>query len=297
MSEGNVYLSRWENREDRYVVWLEKHPNIRAHGTSMDDAIRELGDLVCLKLGDGEAMFEFEPPLEQAQGATFVSLGYNSGCRKDPGFTLEDYARLWEGGICEDCCRGIGPRTEKPFPMGSPSGDDVQSAGPFSFSGILLASKQFQQLLSPDERTALIWRPVEKRSKTRRNFFEIVPRSLLPQVIDREKPVVGWRCGKCGNAVFGNSGVFYPIVSADDLPKPPPDLLTVAGSVVPEIVVPRTRWRAIRGQTGARGIVTHPVTVLPAYRASHEPELQLLTKEDATHIRRELRWQFTGSWD
>src|ERR1700683_1108473 len=115
MSEGHVYLCRSLKTEDGFKVWLEKRPKISADGETLDEALEELNGAVCLALGDGEATFDLIPPIADSD---YVALDWNSTWSPPATFTRADYTALYQGGLCDMCCTGIGPRTLKPLPVG-----------------------------------------------------------------------------------------------------------------------------------------------------------------------------------
>jgi hypothetical protein len=196
MSEGNVYVVNWKKCDEECEVWLAKRPKIRSSGESIRDALDELSSAVCLNLGDGEAVFELDPPVEK-QPISLVRLTYNASCGKAPGISLEDYAALFEDGICNLCCRGVGARTSVPFPMGRPYPGDLLHVN-FHFFDSLLASDDFRKLLSPQERASINWRDVDARVPIRRKFYELLPKeAVIPQVGDSDEQQYGWRCPKC----------------------------------------------------------------------------------------------------
>jgi hypothetical protein len=284
MSEGHVYLCQSQKTNNGFRVWLQKRPGICAEGETISDALEELSSAVCLALGDGEAVFDLIPP--NADGE-FIALVWNSFWSPPATFTRADYAALYEGGLCDTCCTGIGPRTSKPLPVGTLSEGDLLGSR-LRLPKVLLASDRFRRLLNQREERKIEWVPVAVHGRSRRTFFEVRPKFSIKAVADRTCKVSGWHCPACGHRVFSVDYV-NEYVAASDLPARKPDLLLIDDPHLLKLAIPLSRWKEIRGKPGTKGILTSNVVQLPTKRVWKRPDLKDLTKSQSAAINRELQ--------
>jgi hypothetical protein len=289
MSEGQVYLCKWKATFEGHEVWVENRPRLRARGESLDDALNELSGVVCLATGDGEAVFDLWPPSATEGSINFVRLGYNALWYPPHGFSREEYAELYEGGLCKACCSGIGARTDKPLPVMHLGDSDLLGSG-LRLPRILLASQKFRAVLRKDERALLEWRPVELRRSTGRIYFEVIAKRPVKSVTDRAERVTGWQCGSCGGAVCGSGRFDTTYVAASDLPRPIPRLLAIDDPHLLKLTLRLQRWKAIRGKPGTKGIPIGNVVALPKSRVVRHPKLRMLTRSDIRAINKEFEW-------
>lgn len=92
---------------------------------------------------------------------------------------VEDFAALFEGGLCDACGAARGPRTSQQvvfkYVSDSRHYNGVQiRAEPFGGAIILLFSEELIQLLSPEEQAVLQWRPTTCLSKGKKVMHELV---------------------------------------------------------------------------------------------------------------------------
>ena len=290
MGEGHVYLCGWRVEDDTYHIWVRNRPRLRAQGDSIDDASEELVNLICEATGDGEAALDLDPP--PGDESVFVALVSNSSWYLRDGMTREECAALYQGGICDACCLGVGRRTGVPLPIGLVGEGDIQFCWA-TFCDAVIASDRVRDLLRPGERSAFEWRPVDQPRRVRRTFFELIAKEPLPYVADRKERVQGWRCQECGRRTFGIQGKFNPFVAANDVPRPTPKILAIASHRL-QLALPVVRWRNLRGQPGAKGVIAKPVTMLPRSRIWRRPRLRDLTRTDIRAARKHFEWQLRG---
>ena len=287
MGEGHVYLCRWRVEDEMYQIWVQNRPRLRAWGDSLDDASEELVSQICLATGDGEAVLDLDPP--PGGDTAFVAFGTNSSWYLRDGTTREECAALYDGGICNVCFSCVGQRTDLPLPLGPVGEGDIQFSWAM-FCDAVIASDRLRSLLTPRERAAFEWHPVEQSRRLRRTFFELVPKHPIHEVADRNEQVDGWRCRHCRRRVFGK---FDPHIAADDVPRPRPKVLAIGGRWT-RVALPIARWRALRGQAGAKGIIARPVTILPSSRVLRRPRLRELTRSNIRALRQHFDWQISG---
>jgi hypothetical protein len=289
MSEGNVYVCRWERSEEQFRIWLRKRPSISAEGDTLVEALEELSGAVCLATGDGGAVFELDPP---ASGNTaqdrLVALSGNSGWYPPKGFSLDDVDDLYEGGVCRTCCTGLGRRSRVPLPVGALGKGDLLIGG-LRMPRALLASEGFRSRLTPAEQACIDWVALDLQGTSRRRFFEVRSTRPVKAVADRSKPAYGWRCPDCKSACF-SVDYDHEYVAKADMAKSSAGLVMMDNFHQVEPVIPFARWVQIRGGRGTRNVVSTEVVQLPAARVRRRPELRTLTKSGSRAIRREFEY-------
>ena len=259
-----------------------------AQAKTLEAALDELSGVVCLATGDGEAVFELDPPASGSVATDlFVALAGNSGWFPPRGFSLDEFETLYEGGVCRKCFTGRGFRSKVPLPVGSLGAADLLISwlrGPSA----VLASEQFRNKLTAAEQAHVKWLPIDFRGKSRRRFFELRASRPLKIVADKSVPTSGWRCPDCKSVCFGSdSGADH--VAETDLHKLKADLVMIDNSVWVCPAISYSRWQQIRGKPGARNVVSREVVPVPAARVRRRPELRVLTKSDSHAIREEFR--------
>jgi hypothetical protein len=287
MSEGNVYPCQSRKTNDGYEVWVERRPRLRARGETLDEAIEELSSVVCGATGDGEAVFDLLPSASKSDEVAYVTLHYNASWDVPRDFSKTDYAALYARGLCKGCCRGIGPRTNKPLPVGRVETGDL--LGPFPhLPKVLVASDRFQNRLTKRERDLLEWRPIDMRGQSRKTYFEVAAKDPMQTVATRSEEFYGWHCPECGLRLFSAPGYDRTFVATADLPKPIPALFAIDDPHLLTIAIPAARWKAMRGKAGMKGIVTRRLVAVPNREVVRRPRLRVLNRADMNRMNREL---------
>jgi hypothetical protein len=294
MSEGNVYICQWEQSGELFRVWVGERPSLTASAESLREALEELSGVVCRKTGDGEAVFELDPPAGgNAAADHYVALAGNSGWYPPTGFSLDVFGTLYEAGVCKTCCRGIGPRSQVPIPVGTVGDADLLIGG-LRMPSEILASESFRSRLVPAERSHVEWVPVDLRGKSRRQFFELRARQVIKAVEDKATPISGWRCPDCKSVCF-SADYEHLYVAKPDLTKFKADLVMIDSSHCVKPAIPYSRWTQIRGKSGTRNLTSTEVVPVPRARLRRRPVLKMLTKAHSRSIRREF--DSLSSWE
>jgi hypothetical protein len=284
MSEGHVYLCKWKQTEDGFRIWVDRKPRLCAEGDTLEDAKNELSHVIGLEFGDGEAVFDLDPPELPSQ---YVALSYNSSWRSPADFTREEFASLYEGGLCDFCLIPIGPRSKQQLRASYTGDGDLLGSwlrGPRS----RLVSANLRALISQRAKLPVEWRPVEIVPKTARQFFEFLPKRSVPGIADRNQKVSGWRCPKCGFRMFDVFGQYHPFICAIDLRRRVPAAFVIGDAHGANLAISVSDWSSLRGKKGTRDVLSRPVEILPAARVIREPEVRTLTEEGSAAIRREF---------
>src|SRR6266481_1854692 len=112
MSEGKVHLCNWKKTGAKFMLWLVRKPELSVVSKTFEGAQEAMWQLICLQLGDGEAVLEFDPAppvgafLRAYQSPELVSVSGNDTVdahRLTRGLFTNDY--------CPACARAWGERT------------------------------------------------------------------------------------------------------------------------------------------------------------------------------------------
>lgn len=274
MTEGRVYACSWEKVGKRYRLWVTRKPTLVAEGRSFTDAREALWSAVCTALGDGEAIFEFDPPepmtevVRQLRDPAIVTVVGNTRSE-----VVGELDLLFKNGVCPLCRRPRGPRTEIPLTV-----DSIESGYEGGFTSGLhfrFFSEEFLALLTRQERDRFEWRPIVRAQRAKKKFYELVLEPGVPLVGMRGlqyRPL--WECDDCGQRA---SPMYFPghgqdqalrdagiaaFVSRAALPDPLPVWLFIGGPIVYDLGVRQERWQELMRKRGARGLVSTPIGVL-----------------------------------
>jgi hypothetical protein len=289
MPEGRVYLCSYEKTGKAIRLWVKSRPKVQGRGKTYEEAEEKLLDNICMHYNDGEAVLEFDPPLpESPQVVRFlnpaiVSVTGNttpdfygplgSDFTKRPGRHWEPpLGELYSGGICRKCKNAFGDRTSVPLEISV-----FESGYEGAFCGdIQIFSERFLALLKPREKRGLEFRPVHRRERSRRQFFELIAKPSIPYVAVKGLKFAGWQCGTCGVRSFGFYGWGFELnefVAKMDLPSPLPTCFTIGTGNDLDLCFTRKRWQELARQPGARGIVSAPIGVVEESECIRNPKL------------------------
>ena len=291
MAEGRTFICSWKRVGDRYRVWVKGRPRVAAEATDFADADEALWGEICSATGDGENLREYDPPRPGV--AEEVLLGRLAHVVASGTGQLLNATELFDGGICPDCKRGVGARTDVPMALQAIKGGDVgyskvgtgfPKAGP----RIRFYSDAFLRLLTATERRRFTWRPVERRGRAARKlYYELTASSLHVPVRLLVEGMDARHCKACGQErgrIYGGRDD-YPrwllrtvdfryellpsyFVSSADLPAPLPSCLTVGSSDRRDLCFLPRRWRSVMGRPGAKGLSTSDVAIVAPERVA-----------------------------
>jgi len=211
--------------------------------------------------------------------AKFEGVGIVSVSPNDVHDFVGDPGLLFSCGICPDCRRGVGERTEVPLRVSwkLPSNSDggivrIRIGGPFPVMSIRIFSSDFTEALSAQERQRFKWQPVESVEKSKKKFFEPISlplaRKVMPKGLFREKDRLqpdGFCCKKCGRkevtAVQGSAGIIA-FISEANLPKPLPSCFQFGQVASLVFCMTKSRWSELRGKPGTKRLLSNQVGVV-----------------------------------
>lgn len=274
MTEGRVYASSWEKVGERYRLWVTQKSKLVGEGSTFTAAREALWSTVCMALGDGEAIFEFDPPepmtdvVRLLRDPAIVTIVGNTHSR-----VVGDLDSLFKNGVCPRCSRPRGLRTDVPLIV-----DSIESGyeGGFTWHGhFTFFSEEFLAILTRQERDRFEWRPVVRGPRAKKKFFELVAEPGVPLVGMQGleyRPL--WECDDCGERAsptfapghglgkeLSETGISH-FVSRADLPDPLPTWVFIGGPVHYSLGVRQERWQELMRKRGARGLVSTPIGVL-----------------------------------
>jgi len=286
--KNDTYYCTWRRTTDGgYVGWELRKRKLRAEAESPDELCKALGDVIGEYYCDFEAALVFDPPLESSNANAnlftdnLVTVGWNGG------FWFERSAdTAFERGRCKSCGNGLGARSPGPLVVSGiwSNADGAQSTGSNDSSmrdmpgSLTIISAKFLSALTKAERAAFEARPVTWVNRRRTEYFEMVPKKFLARVAVRNLDAVGWRCDKCKCRSFAHPdlGWAVDVVSREDLKKIRTKFFFVGTPLDYELCMPHARWRALREQTQARGIVFERLAVVDARNCVRRPRLPTL---------------------
>lgn len=266
----------------RYRLWVIRKPKLVGEGASFEAAREALWGAVCTALGDGEAVFEFDPP-EPMEDA--VRRLRNPAIATIAGNTISEIVgdpnALFENGLCPECGTPRGRRTAVPLEV-----DSVESGyeGGFTRGRHLdFFSEEFVSLLTRSEQARFEWRPIQRGRRAKKVFYELIAEPGVPLVGMRGaayRPL--WECETCGSSAsptfFHGKGQYqalrdagmYMFVSRADLPDPLPPWFIIGGPELSSLAVRQERWQQLVKKRGVRGLVSTPVGVLDPADVTHD---------------------------
>jgi hypothetical protein len=204
-------------------------------------------------------------------------------------------ARVLDKGVCPVCKFARGSRTVESlrvesFPArGNVLRLDCDGVAREAYSSELIAA------LSVAEREPFEWREVFSYRKSRRRFFELVPRQVLSFVALIGPSAWTWRCSECN----GTASMFWTpgCLELPDFIEATNSLASAASFAVgdqrePQLCLSSDRWRVLAGQPYGRGILNTRVGVLDAPEVGEPEVLPMPLFDELSELKSRLwdRW-------
>ncbi len=157
-------------------------------------------------------------------------------------------------------------------------------------------SERCMELLTRDERSCFDWIPVRMPARTRKKYFECVPRDFVQRVAVTDWPVHGNRCPRCKRVFMAVSpdarldyqnNKIHSWAAASDVDAIPANCPFAFGDAsMWSLVLPMDRARELTKHKHALGLTTARFGVVP-------PSQVLLREDEATPERLVLpdRWE------
>lgn len=293
--EGQVYLCSWEKVGRQFRLWVKNNPKLTVTGASFAAAEELLWEKILEAYGDGENVHEFVPPPPQAPDLVkLLDIPIVKVSGNTHSAIAGDKAALFTKGVCSLCGKFLGKRSSAPLTLeGIASGYDGGFVWqkPFSFF-----SEDFLKLLTPKERAQFDWRRVELQRKSRKKFFELLPKTFVPFVAVKGLKFDIVVCDRCktvrGISSFNKGTPIYQYLCAADLPKPLPSCFAAGWPHDFGLCFRRDRWLELAGRAGTNGLVSNQVGVVDEFlceRKAQTKKLSVETREFAAKERAKKR--------
>jgi hypothetical protein len=298
--EHCVYLCSWTKTPRGYSLWVKSRAKACAEAASVEDAVELLMVAIDSIGGAMHAVLEFDPPLPlSVSDAKYVSpeiylIGgddrFETSAPKSHPFESEsetDERLQWvdcyfQSPVCRECKYASSPLNDRPLTLTyAPSRYD----GAFGCIGhdgsttIQVFSEEFLRLLSPEEMRHLEFRPVNRKSRSRK-FFELLGPAGPPFVAVSGIKISGWRCPRCGHCTWGywvDGMTITHFIAKSDLPTSLEGVFAVGVPPEVHVAVTADRWKELVDRKGTRGFVSQLLGVLPEHEVVRHPESPLLS--------------------
>jgi hypothetical protein len=255
--EDRVFVCSWKRDGDCYRTWWKARPKVFGEGATFEAADEALYEAIMVATGDGENEHDYDPPAPGSDRLPLLDVHYVEGGRDKA--RVADGDALFSDGLCPDCRRGRGVRTNEPIEL------ETRESGAILVTGlrehrvgprISLYSERFVAALCDAERDACTWRNVSGPPRSRTKYLELVDaRRIVSPMMPAGFPHKGWRCDVCGyvtspfNTGGGDRAPLWYISHSDLLPDKP---VMIALGRRPELSLcfGRERWAQLRKQKG-----------------------------------------------
>lgn len=284
--ENLVYQCSWKRIKGGFRLLLKNEPHLAVEAKTFEEAEDDLHGLVCGEFGDGESVFEFDPPPPVAiktkayfEPAMFV-FNANDSVR-----IAERQEGLYSNGHCNCCGAGLGRRTKKIRVLASVPKYDVsfiRGALPHDH----LFSRKVVSFLCRAGLPRTAFQKVAFSVKTKREFFELVakPQVIFVGVKNPPRPTDGWECAKCGlkwihpfhKAIVPS---VFDYLACSDVERISSNVFVVQGSKS-NICMSAVIAKKLRHLPGLKGILTSRVALLSEIEIDRNPKVKILKKGD-----------------
>jgi hypothetical protein len=231
------------------------------------------------------AVLEFErgrPPYPEDvryRSPEVVSLCGDERFDLDLPDSTDAWDAYFEQPLCHTCRLPTSPRSNRALCLLE---SDTNYDGGFIDRGPWSArifSASFRRLLTDEEQGRLKFQTVVLKTPSRQAYYELIGPTGPPRVAIADAKPTGWRCAACGSSCFRYhrpGSRLHQFVSDNDLPQPLSEVFAIGTPGQIELCMLASRWQAMIGKPGARGIVSTPIGV--ADQCQVVKEVALATK-------------------
>ena len=183
--------------------------------------------------------------------------------------------RLLQREPCEVCERQRRKRTRVPLVI-RPDPPAHMMLCHNSYGSTQVVSKEFHKALSVRERAAFDWIPVRTHRKSKRKWFEIIPRNKpIPHAMIRGRPLFGSRCSTCGyrptcHGVF-SSEMIRDYIAEKHEPGFSQSLAIFGDEWDWTLALRISRFEELRRSLGPSGLIARHFGVIPSSLAACRP--------------------------
>lgn len=295
-SAARVHAASWKQLPGGgFRLWLTGHARVRVEADTFAEAEELLAEAILVALGDSAPNVEFAPPAPSGDDPAGSALAYVEWSAR---VGMQNAARLFADGACDDCGRPIGQRTGDAIAIErAPAGAQVLQATSSASAwvpgfGIDVFAGTLLDRLTPAERAAFDWRPVQVARAGKAAFFELVGSSRnLSLVRVRGRKPFGATCRRCSRPAepFYEPATGYPAgkhagapswyVAQSAIAALPGAVWSVGESAGFGLAFTAERWAAVRAGT--------PRLRVSATRIGVVPDGEVLTPARATGAKRQ----------
>lgn len=276
LMEGNIYNVSWKKSGQQFKLWLEDRPEISAKGADFEEVAESLADLVCLRLGDGEAAFEYEPPapVEKTDKPIITDQWVMLGATEnvEPAYDEQSlYSRA-----CNVCGAPQGARNSKPVKLRRPLKANV-ARDPNSHTLLRFYSEQLVDLLKSEANVDWNWRQVEFEKESKKVYYECVDQSQLKFVGLKGGDYLTAACRacpKCSYRSFLLLGTVSFFVAESDIPPGASAFLVGFYPNQIDVCVTMDVWKRLK--TKLKGIRSEKLGVASDAIVDRNPPLPLM---------------------
>ncbi|MEQ8769700.1 MAG: hypothetical protein RIB60_04230 [Phycisphaerales bacterium] len=278
--DGGLWRISWREKDGQIEAWVTDHPHVRAVASSWDEIDDAMFDAVSEHLQAGEWASDWDPPIPCAD-ARATTIRSHVLVVPEGTYSMEcEPESLWQDGLCSDCCRPQGPRTDQTLRFRIGDIADVlmhQGYGEKRFTlqdAPLLFSNSTVDALTEAERSTAEWRPAKRSGLGTRKFYEAIPKAQIRSVGMINKPeIIGYRCTKCPGRSFSyheGMGIYTTVFRAADIPGP-----DQAAWLDGELALPIDRWRALRDSNKMRMVLSNSIHTITDELIDNDVEARL----------------------
>lgn len=293
--EHSVYVCSWSRSVRGYSLWLKLRPQVRVTAPTYAEAEEQFIEAIIASGGAMQPVMEFVPPLpvsvrdeKYSDPELYLVCGderFETDAPRRPSNESADEREercrwldsFYTTPVCRTCKYTTGRRNKKQALL-THAGRYDGAFGGFGRDGgprHQIFSERFLELLAPAERDRLSFQPtVRKRG---RKFFELVGPEGPQYVGVASLEVSGWRCAACDYRVWGywiEGMSINSFVARSDLSLPADGgVFTIGPYPGIKLAVTASRWSALVGRAGTRGIVSSLLGVVPDREVVRRPEL------------------------
>jgi hypothetical protein len=300
--EHQVYLCGWKRESRGFDLWIRTNPRVKGKGATLNSAREALWRATTRTYGDGEPVFEFQPPLPNSQQdlpePQWVKLG---AAHSVNGYVGDGCTPPFSGGYCRHCGLPSGSRTSDPLKVEAVPRNceafEVSIGNGLERVMCICTSREvfsddFLDTLTAAERASVSWQEVRPYRDSRKQLFELVAPAPLPFAAKKGVSTWTWECATCGGrpGLLQSPGYLKSpsFIAAATIPLGA-TAFAVGWPDEPLLCISAARWSKLAGLPTSKGIASWPVIALdPALVADSVPAYSMPIYEQLSIIQEPL---------
>ncbi len=281
MSNDKLHACTWKKTSNGFEIRSIEFPEIVGQGATLFKAEEQFVFRLSDRVQQWPAAFGYKvPPPASEEYERFQSNWILVKCGNAVLKQKEGLIHLFEGGACIGCGGPFGPRTEETlaFDYSLTSVEDVA----YVKSGLIIIqiySRQFVETVFANATPHIGFRPTKRKSgRCKKDYFEIVSRSILYPVVPSFCREIWSECSVCGRASVdgrfrvGELRYFFDI---DEVRALGSEVALLGQEVSGELMFGLEEWQRVWGLDNLVGIGTKRLGILPkTMHLGHAAEYQ-----------------------